>query len=164
MLRTAVQSAYDGERMLFEKRAHERSVVFHIARHLASQAEALPPGWSVDVEYDLWHRSTEVVKKRLFSHRIRRAREAGTQAAEPKDSDVYPDIIVHDRSGATADHNLLVIEVKKEEARGHDDDRDKLEAFMSELHYQHAAFLVLPKDGGFPQWKWIEATSDSRCV
>jgi len=75
MLCAAITATYCGERMLFEKRAHERSVVFHIARHLASQAEALSLGWSVDVEYDPWHRSTEVVKKRLYLHRVRRARE-----------------------------------------------------------------------------------------
>lgn len=50
LLRAAVQAAYDGERVLFEERAHERSIVFHIARHLASQVEAFLQGWSVDVD------------------------------------------------------------------------------------------------------------------
>jgi hypothetical protein len=51
---------------------------------------------------------------------------------------------------------LLVVEVKKEEARGHEDDRDKLRAFMSDpFRYQHAAFLVLPKDGELPRWECI---------
>jgi hypothetical protein len=170
MLRAAVQAAYTGEPELFKERAvslhgpgpraHERSIVFHIARHLAAEAEALPPGWSVDVEYDLWHKEqAEAVKKRLYLHRSQRASKTGDQAAEPRDHDVYPDIIVHHRSGATVDHNLLVIEVKKEETSWHDDDRDKLEAFVSQLHYQHAAFLFLPRDGGFPEWDWIEATS-----
>ena len=36
MLCAAVRAAYEGERVLFEERAHERSIVFHIARHLAA--------------------------------------------------------------------------------------------------------------------------------
>lgn len=55
-------------------------------------------------------------------------------------------------------HDLLVVEVKKEESPGHEDDLEKLKAFLkSPFYYQHAAFLVLPKDGGFPRWEWIVA-------
>jgi len=69
---------------------------------------------------------------------------------------VYPDIVVHRRSGLSAEHDLLVIEVKKEENDGHENDREKLRAFMREpFFYQYAAFLVLPRDGGLPRWEWI---------
>jgi hypothetical protein len=155
MLQAAVQSAYDRERVLFEERAHERSIVFHIARHLAARVEALLPGWSVDVDYDRWHPAAiEGVKKQL---RWRRAeRDAPARDGDDNGADVYPDIIVHRRSGLSAENDLLVVEVKKEENPGHEDDRDKLRAFMgSPFCYQHAAFLVLPRDGGFPHWEWI---------
>jgi hypothetical protein len=53
---------------------------------------------------------------------------------------------------------LLVVEVKKQEKeRGQENDREKLRAFMNDpFRYQHAAFLVLPADGGLPYWEWIE--------
>ena len=158
LLRAAVKAAYDDERVIFEERAHERSIVFHIARHLASQVQVLMPGWSVDVDYDRWHQSEmEPVKKQLYWGRIRRAEGTAAQAEAPEDHDVYPDIIIHRRSRPSAEHDLLVVEVKKEEAGGHEDDREKLRAFMSDpFRYQHAAFLVLPENGGFPQWEWIE--------
>jgi hypothetical protein len=58
---------------------------------------------------------------------------------------------------------LLVIEVKKEESRGHEDDREKLRTFMSDpFRYQHAAFLILPEDGGLPQLEWIEPDRATR--
>jgi cytochrome P450 len=152
MLRDAVRAAYEGEHTLFEERAHERSIVFHIARHLAARVEALLPGWSVDVDYDRWHRGDiEGVKKRLHWRRVERG-----NTARAEDHDVYPDIIVHRRSEPSVLNDLLVIEVKKEESDGHEDDREKLRAFMGNpFCYQHAAFVILPRDGGFPCWQWI---------
>ena len=82
MLHDAVRAAYESEHTLFKERAHERSIVFHIARHLAARVEAVLPGWSVDVEYDRWHRADiEGVKKRLHRRRAERANTAGAQAA-----------------------------------------------------------------------------------
>jgi hypothetical protein len=36
MLCKALMAAHFGEQQLFKERAHERSIVFHIARHLAA--------------------------------------------------------------------------------------------------------------------------------
>jgi hypothetical protein len=148
LLGEAVSAAHDGERQLFTERAHERSIVFHIARHLAALAEARLPGWSVDVEYDRWHsaEAIEALKKQLRRNQ------------DSEERDVYPDIIIHDRSGSSAERNLLVVEVKKEENTGHEDDLAKLRAFLgSPFCYQHAAFLVLPADGGLPYPRWVAA-------
>lgn len=72
--------------------------------------------------------------------------------AEDKFKDVYPDIIVHDRAGLGAEHNLLVVEVKKKERDGHAADIAKLRGFLaSPLCYQRAVFVVLPKDVGMPR-------------
>lgn len=162
MLLAAVTSAYSSDRILFMERAHERSIVFHIARHLAVEVDERMPGWSVDVEYDRWHAGDlDGVKKRMLVAVIESARadaesQPGVQGAAYKDSDVYPDIIVHKRSGLSANHDLLVVEVKKEETRGHEEDRAKLRGFLdSPFCYQHAAFLVLPEDGGMPHPEWI---------
>lgn len=146
LLTEAIKEAHDGERQLFEERAHERSIVFHIARLLATHIEALSRPWSVDVDNDRWRISQiEGLKKQLHD-----------LEGDEKDSDVYPDIIIHRRGGMSEAHNLLVIEVKKEEAKGHERDRRKLRLFASApFHYQCAAFLVLPKDGGLPSCEWI---------
>lgn len=146
LLGEAIVAAHDGERRLFTERAHERSIVFHIARHLAALAEARLPGWSVDVEYDRWHpaEAIEAMKKQLRRYQ------------DHEERDVYPDIIIHDRSGSSAERNLLVVEVKKQDNTGHEDDLAKLRAFLeSPFCYQHAAFLVLPADGGLPYPRWI---------
>ena len=67
---------------------------------------------------------------------------------------VFPDLIVHDRSGSSRAHNILVVEAKKDSA----DPRSaafglcKLEAYRRELSYQHAVYLEL---GPPPQWRWM---------
>ncbi|WP_146173943.1 hypothetical protein [Saccharothrix carnea] len=148
MLHEAVRAAYERERQLFEERAHERSIVFHIARHLAVRVEAVLPGWSVDVDYDRWHpNGIELLKKRLAGLR-----------SDYTENDVYPDIIIHRRTGSSRRDNLLVVEVKKEEASRSEQQHDqvKLQAFMKEpFYYQNAAFLILPKNGDFPRLEWI---------
>ncbi|GAB4102999.1 hypothetical protein GCM10028790_20180 [Micromonospora taraxaci] len=149
-LHSAVEDAYGGERQLFQERAHERSVVFHIARRLATRVEAWAcdansAGWSVDVEYDRWHPGdVEWLKKRL----------RGLDGHD--ENDVYPDLILHRRSGSSAEHNLLVVEVKKEGARGREHDLEKLRGFVAHpFSYRLAAFITLSADGGEPLWHWI---------
>jgi hypothetical protein len=144
-LRGAIRESYERDGQLFQERAHERSIVFQIARRLAERVEAGLPGWSVDVDYDRWHPDAiAALKKRL------------KLVGEPDDSDVYPDIIVHRRTGSSADDNLLVVEVKKEEAVGRSRDIEKLQAFMRHpFLYQYALFVELPSDGGVPSLQWI---------
>jgi hypothetical protein len=161
MLQSAVAAAYADERQLFKERAHERSIVFHIARRLADQVDKHLPGWFVDVEYDHWHvEDLADVKKRmraafLESPLADAVPQAGADSYE-EFNDVYPDIIVHDRAGLGADHNVLVVEVKKEERRGHAADIAKLRGFLaSPFCYQHAVFVVLPVDGSMPRWESI---------
>lgn len=155
MLHEAVRAAHERERQLFEERAHERSIVFHIARHLAVQVEAVLPGWSVDVDYDKWHRNgIELLKKRLAGLR-----------SDDAENDVYPDIIIHRRTGSSTEDNLLVVEVKKEEAPRSEQQHDqvKLRAFMDKpFCYQNAAFLMLPRNGDFPRLKWIRSPMPPR--
>jgi hypothetical protein len=52
-----------------------------------------------------------------------RAWIAAALDSDGKDHDVYPDTVVHRRSGLSAENDLLVVEVKKEND-GHEDDRD----------------------------------------
>lgn len=164
MVCRALNAAYSGEYELFKRRAHERSIVFHIARHLASEVYQHLPGWSVDVEYDQWHpEHLEDLKKRMLTAAIEAGlAEAGypprLPAAADDLSDVYPDIIVHNRAGLSAGHDLLVVEVKKEEAPGYEKakDRAKLNGFRKKpFSYQYAVFLVLPANGDKPEPEWM---------
>jgi hypothetical protein len=143
----AIRDAHDQDRRLFEERAHERSIVFHIARRLAAHVEAVAPEWVVDVDYDRWHADDITwLRKKLRLH------------AAADESDVYPDIIVHCRRGCSAEHNLLVVEVKKEEAEGHDRDIEKLQAFTRRpFLYRFAAFVELPK-----RWRTSSCRMDIR--
>jgi hypothetical protein len=78
--------------------------------------------------------------------------QLGADVGDEEFTDVYPDIIVHNRSGTGAENDLLVVEVKKEETRGHEGDIAKLRGFLaSPFCYQHAVFVILPKDGGMPR-------------
>jgi hypothetical protein len=158
LLQSAVAAAHADDCQLFKERAHERSIVFHIARRLADAVDEHLPGWFVDVEYDHWHvEDLNDVKKRmrtalLESHDADVLPSMDAEGDEDDFSDVYPDIIVHDRSGLGAAHDLLVVEVKKEERPGHEADIAKLRGFLdAPFCYQHAAFVVLPKDGSMPR-------------
>lgn len=144
-VRQAVDEAYREEERLFRERAHERSIVFHIARRLAISVGGYATELSVDVEYDRWRRDDiETVKKHLRT------------ADRPSENDVYPDVIVHLRGVNSG--NVLVMEAKKEEADAADrsHDKEKLRAFLCEpFRYQHAAFLELPAHGGAPRCEWV---------
>jgi hypothetical protein len=158
LLQSAVAAVYAHDSQLFKERVHERSIVFHIARRLADAVDAQMPGWFVDVEYDRWHvEDLGNVKKRMLTARLESPdadvlTPPGADRDEDDFSDVYPDVIIHDRAGLGAAHNLLAVEVKKEERRGHGKDIAKLRGFLDDpFCYQHAVFVILPRDGSMPR-------------
>jgi hypothetical protein len=76
----------DGE-VLLRDRTHERSIMFHVGRHLAAEVD----GWGdlrrVDLEYNRLHQAAiDAVTKRLVSTECR------------DEGPVLPDLILHDRS------------------------------------------------------------------
>lgn len=80
---------------------HERST----AHRLAVQMEPLFAGWNVDCEYD---RDGRVLKE------LDGVRECDPQRATDH---ILPDIVVHHRIHHGREHNLLVIEMKKNAVR-----------------------------------------------
>ena len=121
--------------------------MFRIGRYLAPAVEEGWPGrlW-VDCEYNRIASDTEqTIAKQV----------AGLADADDKKRSVFPDLIVHDRSGCSKDHNILVVEAKKSPAgrRGVEYDLLKLSAYQRELLYQHAVYLEL---GTTPRWQWME--------
>lgn len=105
----------------------ERALTHHFARILA---ELIPGKFDVDVEYNR-HGSDP---KRL-NLRPRTALDRELRATT-----VFPDVIVHRRN--TDEFNLLVIEVKKP-GESVEYDSMKLKAFRTELHYSHAAHVII---------------------
>ena len=98
-----------------------------ISHRLAIYLEALFPGWDVDCEYD-----------RLGDARKKIPDGSGND--DDEGSKVLPDIIVHKRG--LDGPNLLVLEIKKTSNTEPDDrDLEKLRAYVSALHYEHAVFV-----------------------
>jgi hypothetical protein len=76
---------------------HERST----AHRLAVQMEPEFPGWNIDCEYD----RSEQMQKLLVGIQ---------ECSEERRTDrIFPDIIVHHRGVNGLEHNLLVVEMKK---------------------------------------------------
>lgn len=147
----AIRSTYEAERQLFEERTNERSVLFHIGRRLAADVETWGAGWVVDLEYNRQHLDSSPVSdpKRLrFLDGLANPHDEGRLR--------LPDLIVHKRSGATRDHNLLVLEAKHSPSDGdRSSDHGKLQAFRQQFCYRYAVFLEFPRGGTKPLWQWI---------
>lgn len=77
---------------------HERST----AHRLAVQMEPAFPGWNIDCEYDRYGQIRKVVE--------------GIRACDERRATdrVLPDVIVHHRGNNGPQHNLLVVEMKKD--------------------------------------------------
>lgn len=48
----AICAVYRHEGQLVRERAHERSILFHVGRHLAAALSGWPDPWDVDIEYN----------------------------------------------------------------------------------------------------------------
>jgi hypothetical protein len=153
-LRRAIVTTCDDDTVLFGRDASERSIMFRIGRYLAPVVEDRWPDrlW-VDCEYN---RIADPVNERVI-------KQVKLDGVPGKKRCVFPDLIVHDRSGSSGDHNLLIVEAKKIPAgrRGVAFDLRKLAAYQSQLLYQYAVYLEL----GIPsRWQWMDRDQDLRPV
>ena len=149
----------DGE--LLTHTAGERSVVFHLARHLVPRVAPLGD-YAVDVEFNrLVHGRPDDrpgISKYLMSNPALAldwpAERRGGRDLPIDGPLVIPDVIVHRRH--TGD-NVLAVEVKIEatpsQARW---DLAKLKAYRAQLGYRYAVFIDLRRDGSH-EWEWSNA-------
>ena len=117
---------------------HERSIAHRLAVHLEPEFE----DWNVDCEYD----RDGLVRKSVLG-----IAQCDSRKATDK---ILPDIIVHNRQKSGREHNLLVIEMKKN-ASADACDQKKLELLTNPTgHYQYQLGLYLNVDGGrfVPTW------------
>ena len=116
----ALGEFYAREVYLLEKDLGERTLTHRLAVYLESRFA----GWDVDCDYN-----------RLGERRLRLPKGAIVSTDDDSGKSVYPDIVVHRRTGP---ENLLAIEVRK--AANHqppEHDRHKLRA-MTDPHLWHA--------------------------
>ena len=125
------------DHFLLAERVHERSITHKLAGYLQDQF----PDWNVDFEYN---------RKGIKIKEL----EGMSECYEHERSNrVFPDIIVHQRN---TDHNLLVIELKK---NGLDPrcDFKKLELFTNEEgDHRYSLGLFIQFRNSKPKLKWFE--------
>jgi hypothetical protein len=139
----ALEALLKNDIFLLQNDVNERSVSHKLAEYL----QVGFPEWHVDCEYNRDHERTKQLEYTLPS--------------EPIDSlkarTVYPDIIIHRRS---TNHNLLVIEMKKEaniEGDDEEKDKNKLRAFLERPYsYQYGLFIAFVSDGT-PRLDWFQS-------
>jgi len=127
---------------------HERPT----AHRLAVQLESHFHTWNVDCEYD---RDGQLQKSLMGI----------AQCKSRKATDgILPDIIVHHRRGKGRDHNLLVVELKKN-AEEDACDKRKLELLTAANgHYQYQIGLYVNIDGGRFDCTWYKDGAQLRGV
>lgn len=127
-VRDAICAAYRYEGQLVRERAHERSILFHIGRHLAAALSGWPDPWDVHLEYN---RAGDADKPRRITKFL-----LATDGRLKRP--VLPDRIIHRRGHTAVEANLLVMEAKKRECADRTVDYDKLRGFRNEFGYRVA--------------------------
>ena len=131
LLARSIAALVRHDAQLLELGVSERATAFRLALYM-SRSRLIRPPLTIDCEYN---RHLGDRKKLNLPPRRR-------PNASPEPSDVFPDILVHQRN--SDDHNVLVVELKKPgEAIARDE--TKLRAFRTQLGYMHAAHVILGK-------------------
>ena len=149
----AIRRVYECDAVLLRDRVQERSVLFHIGRHVAAAIDDWQDSWQVDLEYnrDSNRDTLDRISKYLP---VTPGRNEGA---------VLPDLIVHDRSESTADSNLLVMEPKYA-AANRVVDYGKLRGFREVLRYRITVFLELQPHPQPPRWLWCDVLDNDRSI
>ena len=137
------------ESYLLKEDVNERSITHILAEYLKPEF----PGYDIDCEYNKRTKDGNTIPKKLME-RIETTRSDDTDGKK-----VYPDIIIHKRPDA--EHNLLVIEVKKETNRSDPNgyiDALKLNGYIDEIGYQSGLFIKFKVKNNYkdkPICKWF---------
>jgi DNA-directed RNA polymerase specialized sigma54-like protein len=159
-LEAAVQAACDRlvkrDRPLFERSVNERSFSHKFAMYLQHEVDAWNESWDVDCEFNRDARDTgEDYAKQLDL--IDKLDSLTTDVHDEHAKTVFPDVIVHRRGPG---NNLLVVEMKKQTASAKDvafDKNHKLPAYVNQLEYQAAAFIMIDLASVRCSIEWIKS-------
>jgi len=131
-LHQAISELLNRDDHLLQFDVNERTISHQLAFHLKREF----PDWDVDCEYNRNH--DDIKRLKLPREKV----DSDDTFAQT----VFPDIIIHHRG---TDENLIVIEIKKSSnPQSPKRDFQKLNAFKSQLGYQHAAFIKFNVDEG----------------
>lgn len=145
----ALRKFLQNELYLLKEDVNERSITHILAEYLKPEFS----GYDIDCEYNRRTEDGNTIPKRLV------AMIENTGSDDTDGKTVYPDIIIHKRQDA--EHNLLVIEVKKETNRDDPDgynDAKKLNGYIDEIGYQYGLFIKFKVKNNYkdkPTRKWF---------
>ncbi len=127
------------DKKLLEYSVDEYAYPHHIANYLEPCFSEF--GYHVDCEYNKVGKTGEVKKGADAPQNVKNV------PPQKKPKGLRPDIIVHERGNKTG-NNLLVIEIKKQQAKNRDKekDREKLRKFTQadgQLRYKYGLFLTV---------------------
>lgn len=128
---------------LLEYSIDEYAYSHHIANYLNENFSTF--GYDVDCDYNKEGKAGEVKKGNEDLQNL----EINNRRKQKKG--LRPDIIIHERG--VNDNNLLIIEIKKLQAKNRDkeNDREKLKKFTkSPLKYKYGLFLTISKVHPYP--------------
>lgn len=115
---------------LLDVDVNERSLTHRLAVHLEREFE----GWHVDCEYNRKGHDPKVLDLPI---------DQGVPSNDTEARTVFPDVIIHRRN---SNANLVVIEARKE-GRNHGlDQRTKLRAYVEQLGYRYAIYVLFRKN------------------
>lgn len=157
-LRSAIQMAcerlVEDDRDLFNRDVNERSFSHKFAMYLEEEVKEWNEAWNVDCEFN---RDIDA-KKTPYSKKLNLIDELPPPPGNDDEhaTTIFPDVIVHRRGDPK---NLLVIEMKKNtadpEAILFDKER-KLPAYVDQLKYKAAVFVLLDMDNLSCSITWIK--------
>ncbi|MUV15509.1 hypothetical protein [Noviluteimonas gilva] len=145
LVSSAIDLLFEKDRELLHLGVCERAMQFRLAHYLAQSDSIIAP-LTVDCEYN---RHFEDEKRLTLRPRRRPNGQLGLYP-------VLPDVLIHERNSDA--NNILALEIKKP---GEPLARDsaKLRQFVAELHYRHAAHVIIGLGGCgevVREIRWVE--------
>ncbi len=140
VLTNALNSLYENDQFLIDEDVNERSISFKLACYLQEEIDKFETAWNVDCEYNRIGKSK--VEGEFLTKRMNLPPRKRVSSEDTKATTVFPDINIHHRGKEGASHNLLVIEIKKNQIKD-DFDFIKLEQYGTQLHYMWGVYLNL---------------------
>ena len=159
LLEAAVDAACDQlvkrDRQLFKRNVNERSFSHKFAMYLQQEIEAWKEEWDIDCEFNRDAQDTgEDYAKQL--QLVNKIDSLSTSVYDEDAKTVFPDVIIHRRGQG---NNLLVVEMKKNTASNTNSAFDKLHklpAYVNQLKYQSAVFILVDLENVQCVTEWIK--------
>jgi len=149
VLVSALEKLYKNDHFLISEDVNERSISFKLAGYLQGEMDQIENGWNVDCEYN--RIGTSKVEGEFLTKRMDLPSRNNVSSEDTKATTVFPDINIHHRGLEGSEHNLMVVEMKKNKP---EDQFDfvKLEQYGKSLNYQWGVYLSLSVDSYELTW------------